>query len=327
MHTVQGVLASVLVLALPALPTFPVKAQDAFPSKPLRIVVPVPAGGNLDLVTRAVAERLSANIGQPVIVENRSGASSTLGTRFVAKSPPDGYTVLAMANTFLSTPAVMAAAGYDPVTEFAGVSELARIPNVLVVAAASPLQNLTELIAQARAKPGELSYATAGSGSVAHMATERFSRQVDAPMAHIPYKGNAPALIDVIGGRVAFMFDQISTSSGHLRAGKLRALGVSTLTRLSLFPEIPTLDEAGASGFEDVTFNGLAVPAAVPADILAKLFAEVSKALQSPDLRSRFAGQGIEIAPSQSMAHFSAFIRSEVARYARLVREANIKVE
>ena len=320
---VRSLMSMVLLLAgiVPAI------AQEPFPSKPLRVVVPVPAGGNLDLVTRAVCERLATGLGQPIIVENRSGASSSVGTRFVAKSAPDGYTLLAMANTFLSTPAVMAGAGYDPVAEFTGVSELARIPNVLVVAAASPFSNVGELIAQAKAKSGELSYATAGAGSVGHMAAERFSRQIGAQFTHIPYKGNAPALVDVVGGRVAFMFDQISTSGPHLRAGKLRSLGVTTMSRSTLFPELQTLDEAGVKGFEDVTFNGLAAPAGTPPEVVGKLFDEVSKVLRAPELRNRFAGQGIEVAPSPSPTQFSAFIRDEVARYAKLAREANIKIE
>ena len=315
-----GVLSCVLAVG----PSF---AQDAYPSKPIRVIVPVPAGGNLDLVTRAVSERLSANVGQPVVVENRVGASSTVGTRFVAKSAPDGYTILAMANTFLSTPAVMPAAGYDPVEEFIGVSLLARIPNVLVIPESSPFKTVMELIAHAKAKPGELTYATAGSGSVGHMAAERFGRQVGAQFTHIPYKGNAPALVDVIGGRVAFMFDQVSTSGGHLRAGKLRALGVTTRARTALFPDIPTLDEAGVKDFEDVTFNGFAVPAGVPREVLNKLHAEVAKALQTPELRSRFEGQGVELVASPSYEHFTAFIRDETARVAKLARDAKIKVE
>lgn len=319
-----ALLACVLTLAITITPS---RAQEPFPSRPIRIVVPVPAGGNLDLVTRALGERLSAVAGQPVIVENRTGASSSVGTRFVAKAPPDGYTLLAMANTFLSTPAVMASAGYDPVTEFAGVSLVARIPNVLVVPAESPYKSVLELIAGAKAKPGELSYATAGAGSVGHMAAERFSRDVGIRLVHVPYKGNAPALVDVIGGRVAMMFDQISTSGGHLRTGKLRALGVTTLARSALFPDVPTLDEAGVKGFEDVTFNGLAAPASVPREVLTKLHEYVAKSLQSPELRSRFAAQGIEIASSPSYEHFTAYIRDEVARYAALAREANIKVE
>lgn len=303
------------------------QAQDRFPSKPLRIIVPVPPGGNLDAVTRAVAERLSATIGQSVVVENRTGASSSVGTRFVAQSPADGYTLLAMANTFLSTPAVMPSAGYDPVAEFTGVSMLVRVPNVVVVPASSPSQTIVELIARAKAKPGEVSYATAGAGSVGHMAAERFSRHLGLQLLHVPYKGNGPALIDMVGGRVAMMFDQVSTSGPHIKAGRLRALGVTSLTRSSVLPEVPTLDEAGVKGFEDYTFNGLAAPGAVPREVMTRLHAEVVKALQSPDLRNRFASQGIEIMPSASYAEFTAYLKNEVARYAKLAREANIKVE
>ena len=317
--------AALLVLGPAVAPA--AHAQERFPSKPLRIIVPVPPGGNLDAVTRAVAERLSAGIGQPVVVENRTGASSTVGTRFVAQSPPDGYTLLAMANTFVSTPAVMPSAGYDPVAEFAGVSMLVRVPNVVIVPANSPSQTMAELIARAKSHPGEVSYATAGAGSVGHMAAERFSRHVGLQLLHVPYKGNGPALVDMVGGRVAMMFDQVSTSSPHIKAGRLRALAVTTTTRSPVLPDVPTLAEAGVKDFEDYTWNGLAAPAATPRDVLTRLHAEVVKALQSPELRARFATQGVEVAPSASHEEFSTFLREEVARNAKLARDANIKVE
>ncbi len=327
MHSLMNRKAWLLLACALAIAPTAGQTQDRFPSKPLRIIVPVPPGGNLDLVTRAVAERLSAGIGQAVVVENRTGASSTVGTRFVGQSPADGYTLLSMANTFVSTPAVMPSAGYDPVNEFVGVSMLVRVANVVIVPASSPVQTMADLIAQAKAKPGEVSYATAGPGSVGHMAAERFSRHLGLKLLHIPYKGNGPAQVDVIGGRVAMMFDQVSTSSPHIKAGRLRALGVTTLTRSSVLPEVPTVDEAGVKGFEDYTWNGLSAPAGVPRDVLTRLHAEVVKALQSPDLRSRFAAQGIEIAPSASYEEFTAFVRDEVARNAKLARDANIKVE
>lgn len=314
--------AAMLAGALPA-----ARAQDRFPSKPLRIIVPVPPGGNLDAVTRAVAERLSAGLGQPVLVENRAGASSSIGTRFVAQSAPDGYTMLAMANTMLSTPAIMPSAGYDTVAEFTGVGNLVRVANVVVVPASSPFQTIADLIAHAKARPGEVTYATAGAGSVGHMAAERFARHVGVRLTHVPYKGNGPALVDMVGGRVAMMFDQVSTSGPHVRGGRLRALGLTTLTRSSVLPEVPTLDEAGVKGFEDFTFNGLVVPSATPRDVVQRLHAEVNKALSAPELRQRFAGNGVDVAPSATPEEFTAFIRDEVARYAKLVAEAGIKVE
>jgi putative tricarboxylic transport membrane protein len=314
-----------LLFALAIVPG--VHAQDRFPSRSVRIIVPVPPGGNLDAVTRAVAERLSVGLGQAVVVENRTGASSSVGTRFVAQSPADGYTLLAMANTFVSTPAVMPSAGYDPVGEFAGVGMLVRVPNVIIVPASSPSQTMADLIAMAKTRPGEISYATAGAGSVGHMAAERFSRHLGLKLLHVPYKGNGPALVDMVGGRVAMMFDQVSTSTPHIKAGRLRALAVTTAARSSILPDVPTLAEAGVKDFEDFTWNGLAAPVATPRDVLTRLHAEVGKALQSSELRARFAAQGIEVTPSASFEEFTTYIRDEVARNAKLARDANIKVE
>lgn len=302
-------------------------AADSYPSKSVRVIVPVAGGGNLDIVTRSLSERLAIGLGQSVVVENRPSASSLLGTQYVARSAPDGYMLLAMANTFLSTPAIVANAGYDPVADFVGVSLICRIPEVLVVAANSPVQSVAELIAQAKARPGSVSYASAGSGSVGHIVAEVFSRHVGITLLHIPYKGNAQAIVDVVGGRVALMFDQVSTSASHIRSGALRALGVTTLARSTLFPNVATLDEQGLKGFEDVTINALMAPAATPREIVGRLHAEIARAVQTPELRARFGGQGIELTPSASPEEFTAYVRSEVARYAKLARDANIKAE
>ena len=315
-----------LFLAI-ALPLGWVQAQDKFPSKPLRIIVPVPPGGNLDAVARAVGERMSLGLGQPVIVENRPGASSTVGTRFVGQSPADGYTLLAIGNTFLSTPIVMANSGYDPVKDFLGVSMVCRVANIVVVPASSPFQSIGDLIAHAKAKPGDVSYGTAGPGSVGHIAGERFSHFVGVRFLHIPYKGNAPAQVDLLGGRVGMMFDQVSTSAAHVKAGRLRGLGVASLQRSSILPDVPTLDEAGVKGFEDYTVNALMAPAGTPREVMTRLHAEVVKALNSPELRTRFQGQGVEPYPSASYEEFSQYVRDEVARYGKLAREANIKAE
>jgi tripartite-type tricarboxylate transporter receptor subunit TctC len=302
-------------------------AQSGFPSRPLRIVVPTPPGGNLDAVSRAIGERLTALVGQPVVVENRTGASSTVGTRHVAQSPADGYTLLTMANTFLSTPAVMANAGYDAETDFTGVSMLVRLPNVIVVPVGSPFQTLRELIEGARAKPGEVTFATAGAGSVGHISAERFARDLGLKLVHVPYKGNGPALIDMVGGRVAMMFDQVSTSAPHVRSGRLRALAVTSAARSPVLPDVPTMAEAGVRDFEDYTFNGFAVAAATPRDVVAQLHAAVTRALQDPELRARFTGQGMEVVPSPTPDAFNRFMKDEVARYRQLARDANIRVE
>ena len=316
-----------LLLCALAVYCLSVAAADVYPSKPIRIIVPVSAGGNLDLVTRSLADRFSVSMGQPVIVENKTGASSSVGTRFVATSPPDGYTLLAVGNTFVSAPAILPDIGYDAVAEFVGISLIARIPIVLVVPTNSPSQSVSSLIARAKARPGELSYASAGSGSTGHFTAEKFARDAGITLLHVPYKGNGPALIDVMGGRVDLMFDQVSTSSSNVRAGKLRALGVTTKARSNIFPEVPTLDESGLAGFEDVTFNALVAPAGTPREILVRLHSEIVKALQQPELRERFNSQGIELTPSASYEEFNRYMKSEVARYAKLARDANIKAD
>jgi tripartite-type tricarboxylate transporter receptor subunit TctC len=320
----RSLLLSVCLLATA---TSPSHAADAFPSKPIRIIVPVAAGGNLDIVTRAMAERLGASMGQPVIVENRVGGSSTVGTKHVARSTPDGYTLLAIGNTFLSVPAILPDAGYDPVGEFVGISLIGRIPNILVVGANTPSRTVQDLIARAKVRPEAISYGSAGSGSVGHFAAEKFSRFTGTKMLHIPYKGGGPALIDVIGGRVDMMFDQVSTSRSHIKAGTLRSLGVSSLTRSPILPDVPTLDELGLKGFEDITINGLLAPVGTPRDVLLRLHAEVVKALQTPALRDRFLEQGIELAPSPTYEDFNTYVKTEVVRYTKLARDANIKAE
>jgi tripartite-type tricarboxylate transporter receptor subunit TctC len=245
----------------------------------------------------------------------------------VAKSPPDGYTLLAIANTFASAPGIVTSAGYDPVKDFAGISLTARIPMVLVVNPSLPVKSSQELIALAKKRPGELSYASSGTGSTGHIAAEMFSRQAGIRMLHVPYKGNAQSLVDLIGGQVMVMFDQLSTSSPHIKAGKLRPLAVTTRTRAPLFPDVPTIDESSVRGFEDVTFNGLMAPAGTPAPVLNRLHAEVTKAVKLAEVRKRFDEQNIELAASASPEAFTAYIKAEVAKYSKLARDAGIKAD
>ena len=298
-----------------------------YPTKPLRIIVPVAAGGNVDIVARTLAAKFTESLGHQVLVDNRPSASSLVGTQLVAKSPPDGYTLLAIANTFASAPGIVASAGYDPVKDFVGVSQTARIPMVLVVNPSLPVKTVKELIALAKTRPGQLAYASSGTGSTGHIAAEMFARQAGVKMLHVPYKGNAQSLVDLIGGQVMVMFDQISTSTPHIRAGKIRPLGMTTLTRAPTFPDIPTIDEAGLKGFEDVTFNGLMAPAGTPAAIVTRLHGEVAKAVKLADVRKRFDDQGIELAASPSADAFTAFIKSESAKYAALAKAAGIRAD
>ncbi len=298
-----------------------------YPHRAIRIIVPVAAGGNVDLVARTLADPISKNLGQPVLVENRAGASSLVGTQFVAKSAPDGYTLLAVANTFATVPSIVANPGYDPLTDFAGVTLTCLVPQVLVVNPAFPAQSVKELVALAKSQPGKISYASSGNGSTGHMAAELFNRQAGVTMLHVPYKGNSQALIDVISGQVAMMYDQVSTSTPHVRAGKLRALAVTSLKRSPLLPDVPTVDEAGVPGYEDITFNGLVAPAGTPRDILLRLNRAVAEAVRAPDLYNRFIERGVELKASASPEEFTGHIRAEFEKKGRLAREAGIKPE
>jgi len=298
-----------------------------YPSKPVRIIVPLVPGGNLDIVARAVGQRLGEGLGQQVIVENRPGASSLVGTQYVAKSPADGYTLLAMANTFASVPSVVANPGYDPIKDFSGVTLTCKVAQVLVVTPALPVKSVKELIALAKARPGELSYGSSGNGSTGHFAAELFNQKAGLKMLHVPYKGNAQALIDIIAGQVMMMYDQVSTSHPHVKAGKLKALAVTSSTRSSLFPDLPTVDEAGVKGYEAITYNGLLAPAGTPREVLARLQGEVAKAVAVPAMRNNFLERGVELAASSSPDEFTAYIRNDVAASAMLARNAGIKAQ
>jgi tripartite-type tricarboxylate transporter receptor subunit TctC len=305
-----------------------VEAQTAaYPAKPVRIVVPLAPGGNVDLVVRSIAPQLAENLGQQVIVDNRPGASSLVGTQLVSKSAPDGYTLLAMANTFAMVPSILANPGYDPLRDFTGVTLTCLVPQVLVVNPALPVRSVKELIALAKSRPGEITYATSGAGATGHMAAELFSRQVGVKMLHVPYKGNSQAIVDVIGGQVMMMFDQVSTSVPYIKAGKLRGIAVSSRTRSPLFPNLPTIDEAGVPGFEDITFNGLAAPAGTPREILVRLNEEVAKVVRAPALRDRFLERGVELKASASPEEFTAHIKTEYDKKSKLARDAGIRIE
>jgi tripartite-type tricarboxylate transporter receptor subunit TctC len=300
---------------------------QGYPARPVRIVVPLVPGGNLDIVARAVAQRLGEGLGQQVIVENRPGASSLVGTQYVAKSAADGYTLLAMANTFASVPAVIANPGYDPVKDFAGVSLTCKVAQVLVVTPTLPAKSVKDLIALAKARPGEISYGSSGNGSTGHFAAELFNQKAGLKMLHVPYKGNAQALVDIIAGQVMMMYDQVSTSAPYVKAGKLRALAVTSTTRSSLFPGVPTVDEAGVKGYEAITYNGLLAPAGTPRETLARLQGEVAKAVAVPAMRANFLERGVELTASSSPDEFTAYIRNEVTVSATLARNAGIKAQ
>jgi tripartite-type tricarboxylate transporter receptor subunit TctC len=301
------------------------QVPGTYPTRPVRIIVPFAAGGNVDLVARAIAPQLSKGLGQQVIVENRPGASGLPGAQYVKRSTPDGYTVLAMANTFAVAPSVVKNPGYDPLKDFAGISLTCLVPQVLVVNPSLPVRSVKELVALAKARPGEISYASAGIGGTGHMAAELFNGYAGIRMLHVPYKGNAQAIVDVMSGQVMMMFDQVSTSLGHVQAGKLRALAVTSRKRSPLFPGLPTIDESGVPGYEDITFNGLMARAGTPQAVLDRLNAEVGKAVRVQTLHDRFLERGVELTASPSPESFTAYVEAEFHKKAKLARQAGIK--
>jgi tripartite-type tricarboxylate transporter receptor subunit TctC len=322
MRIARGVLAAASLLCVSV-----ACAQAPYPSKTIRIVVPLAPGGNVDIVVRALAQTVSENIGQQIIIDNRPGASSLVGTQYVAKTPPDGYTLLAVANTFAMVPSIVSNPGYDPFKDFAAVTLTCEVPQVLVVNRTLPVYTVKELIALAKARPEELTYATSGPGGTGHMATELFSRQVGIRMLHVPYKGNGQAIVDVIGGQVMLMFDQISTSEPYIKAGKLRGLAVTSLKRSPLFPDMLTMDEAGVRGFEDITFNGLVAPAGTPREFRVRVQQEIAKAVGTSKLRERFSERGVELKASANPEAFAALLKTEFDKKAKLAREANIRID
>jgi tripartite-type tricarboxylate transporter receptor subunit TctC len=300
---------------------------QSYPSRPVRVIVPLVPGGNLDIVARAISQRLAEGLGQQFIVENRPGASSLVGTQFVAKTAPDGYTLLVIANTFTAVPAVIANPGYDAVKDFTGVTMTCKVAQVLVINPALPVKTLKDLIALAKARPGELSYGSSGNGSTGHFAAELFNQKTGLKMLHVPYKGNAQALMDIVAGQIMMMYDQVSTSAPLVNAGKLRALAVTSSTRSNLFPGVPTIDEAGVKGYEAITFNGLLAPAGTPREALSRIQSEVAKAVAAPALHNTFLERGIDLVASSSPDEFTAYVRNEVAANAKLARSAGIKAQ
>jgi tripartite-type tricarboxylate transporter receptor subunit TctC len=302
----------------------PASPGSAFPAKPVRLVVSVQPGGNLDLVGRAVAEKVSEGLGQRMFVENRPGANSTIGLASVARSAPDGYTMVMVAQSALIAPRMMRNPPFDPVRDFAGVSLIATLPLMLVVHPSLPVKSVKELIALAKARPGELNAGSSGNGSGSHLALALFSTMTGVRLTRIPYNGDAQAIVDLLGGHAPVKFDNLSTSLPHVRAGKLRPLGVTSPERTPLIPDVPAISET-VPGFQASIFNGMMAPAATPPDILARVHAEIVKFVQSPEIRTRFANQGVELQASASPEAFTVFIKTEYTRWAKVMEEAGIK--
>jgi tripartite-type tricarboxylate transporter receptor subunit TctC len=318
-----------LILALPIMLALGHAASaESFPSRPIHMLVAAAAGGNLDITARLFANKLSEILGQPVVVENRTGASGAVAAQSVARAEPDGYTIGAIANTFTIVPSVLRSAGYDPVKEFTGIGLMNWVPLVLITGPSVPAHSMQELVALAKANPNKYSYATGGVGSSTHLPAALLALRTGMQMTHVPYKGgNAPAYPDVMSGRVAFIIDPVSTAAPMVKAGQVRALGVTSLKRLPLLPDVPTFDETVAPGYDMALWTGLVVPAATPPDIVKQLHAAYLKAIGSPEITSKVAQGGIELRPSQTPEEFTKFIASERDRFAKIVQDTKIPIE
>ena len=325
-ESLRHALLASLAAAACGLLSGPVAAQP-FPNKLIKVVVPVASGGNQDLVTRSVAQKLTEQMGQQVVVENRPGASSIIGTEFVAKSPADGYTLLGISNTFASTPAVIRNVSYDPVKDFVGVSVTSTLPFILIVNPGVQANSVKELIELAKRRPKELTYGSAGVGATQHIAAELFSHQAGINMTHVPYKGAAPTLIDVVGGQISLTFDPINTSIQYVKTGKVRPLAVTTARRSPVFPDLPTIAEAALPGYDFVVFTALMAPANTPRDVVRRLHEEVAKAVRQPDIRNLYLQQGVELTASASPEECNAFIKATAEKYVKIARDANIRAD
>jgi tripartite-type tricarboxylate transporter receptor subunit TctC len=312
-----------LVLALAAVS---VHAQP-YPSKPIRIVNAFAPGGPADLLARLVAQKLQEAWGQPVIVESKTGAAGNIGMEFVAKAPPDGYTLgVGPTGNLVVNQHIFAKLPYDPFKDFAPITLLATVENVLVVNADVPAKTVQELVALARAKPGTLNFASPGSGSQAHLAGELLKSMTGIDIVHVAYKGTGPALNDLMGGQVTMMFSQMSSALPHVKSGKLRALGVASPRRSAAAPEVRTVAEQGLAGFEAVSWYALIAPSGTPAEIIDKLQQEVARLLQLPDVKEKLAGLGAEPV-GNTPAELAARMRAESARWAQVVKAAGIKAD
>jgi tripartite-type tricarboxylate transporter receptor subunit TctC len=300
--------------------------RPAYPTKPLRIVVGFPAGGPSDILGRLVAQKLTEAFPHQTIVDNRAGASGNIGAELVAKSPPDGYTLLLIPATHAVNPSIYKRVPYDPLRDFTMVSLVAEGPFILVVHPSLPVKNVQDLIALARKRPGELNYASASLGGLPHLSGELLKSMTGIRMTHIPYKGAAPATIDVVAGHVSIMFNNMLSAVPHIKSGRLRALGVTTRKRSSAVPEVPTIDESGVKGYEVSGWYGVLAPAALPADVLARLNTEINRGIRQPEVVKRLSAEGMD-AVGSTPEEFAQRMQREIAKWAAVVKKAGITAE
>ena len=313
-------LASLVAIATSA------SAQN-YPNKPIRLVVPFPPGGTTDILARQVGERLAATLGQPVVIDNRPGAAGNVGSEIVAKSAPDGYTLLlCTVSSHAINPGLYSKLPYDHIKDFAPIVLVARVPNVLEVTPSLPVNTVGDLIKLAKERPGQLNFASSGSGTSIHLSGELFKTMAGVDMVHVPYKGSAPALVDLVSGQVQLMFDNLPSSIAQIRGGKLRAIAVTSAQRAPALPDIPTIAESGLPGFEATSWFGVLAPAGTPAEIVKRLNAEIDKWLQSPEAKEKLLAQGA-VAAGGSAEEFAAYIRAETEKWAKVIKASGAKVD
>ena len=313
-----------LALLLFAL-ALPAWAQDAYPSRPVRFILPFPPGGPTDILGRLISDRLSAQLGQPVVTENRGGAGGNVGAEAAAKSAPDGYTIVLVAPSLAISPTLYTKLNYDPVKDLAPISLVATVPNVVLTQTAHPA-TLREFIAAAKAKPGGMNFGSGGSGTSNHLAGELFNILTGANLTHVPYKGVNLAMQDVIAGRIDFVVIGVPAAAPHVRSGKLRALAVIAPQRLAALPEVPTVAEAGLAGFEVTTWYGILAPAGTPRPIIARLNTELVKVMHSPEMKERLAGIGTDPVTS-TPEEFAAYIQAEIGKWGDVIRKAKLRAD
>ncbi len=317
--------SAALVAALALVHALPASALP-YPARPVRVIVPQSAGGSTDLVARPLAQRLSEALGQQFVVDNRPGAGSTIGTDLVAKATPDGHTLLAVAASFTMSPALYKKLPFDPVRDFSAVTLLSALPNILVVHPALPVATLKELIALAKARPGQINYASSGPGGSGHLAGELFKSVTHTNLVHVPYRGAPPALNDLVAGQVQVMFGTMLAAVPHVRSGKVRAIAVTGPKRSIAVPHVPTFAEAGLPGYDASSWNGILVPAGTPAAIVTRLNTELVKILHTPNVLDRLEGDG-PIPIGNTSEQFAAHIKAEQAKWGRVVRDANVRID
>ena len=319
-----------LLAALAAAPNFALAQAwpHAWPTRPLRLVAPYAAGGPIDISARLLAAKLQESLGQPVVVENRPGAGGNIGVDLIAKGPADGYSlVMSAIATLAINPSLYPGLPYDPLKDLRHVTLLVQVPNVLIVTNDLPAKNVRELVALAKQRPGKLDFGSGSSGSTGHLAGEMFKMMTGTYMVHIPYKGSAPALADMMGGRIHLMFDNLASALPSIRSDKVRALATTTLKRSSFLPELPTLDESGLKGFDMTTWWGVSVAAKTPDAVVERLSAEILKAMDAPDFKERLRGMGSEPPAIRTPDQFSVFVAGELKTYTELVKRSGAKAD